>query len=83
MGDGGAKVVVVRSLESSDGGRCVDLFRRADDTFGFEEFRRDPEDPRGWGPAGAFGHRVFATENDALAAAVDSVGWLSGVPGVI
>jgi len=27
--------------------RCVDVFARPDGTFGFEEFRRDPED-MGW-----------------------------------
>jgi hypothetical protein len=35
--------VVLTSLENSHGDRCVDLFRRPDASFGFEEFRRDVE----------------------------------------
>jgi hypothetical protein len=35
---------VLASVEDSDGSRCVDFFSRPDGTFGFEEFRRDPED---------------------------------------
>ena len=36
--------VVFSSVENLEHDRCVDLFSRPDDTFGFEEFRRDPED---------------------------------------
>jgi hypothetical protein len=35
---------VLASIETDDGLRCVDLFRRPDGTFGYQEFRRDPED---------------------------------------
>ena len=41
---------VLASLETEDGPRCVDLFRRPDGTFGYEEFRRDPEDQGVWTP---------------------------------
>ena len=41
--------VVLESLETDDGLRCVDLFRRPDGSFGYEEFRRDPEERRGGG----------------------------------
>ena len=36
------KVVASPSTPAID--RCVDVFRRPDGTFGFEEFRCDPED---------------------------------------
>ena len=39
-----ASWVVLDSIENREHDRCVDLFRRQDDTFGFEEFRRDVED---------------------------------------
>jgi len=68
--------VAVRSLESGDGVHCVDVFRRADGTFCFEEYRRDPEDPRGWSDVGDFGDRVYATEAEAVAAARATVPWL-------
>jgi hypothetical protein len=38
---------VLRSIETDDAARCVDLFVRPDGTFGFEEYRRDIEDGRG------------------------------------
>jgi len=69
--------LVLASLENGDGTRCVDLFRRADGTHGFEEYRRDPEDPRGWSGAAGFGERVFADESAARSAAELAVKWLS------
>jgi len=36
------KVLASPSTPAVD--RCVDIFSRPDGTFGFEEFRRDPED---------------------------------------
>jgi hypothetical protein len=41
---------VVASFNSPAGDHCVDIFLRDDGTFGFEEYRRDPEDMRGWFP---------------------------------
>lgn len=72
-----SKSLVVRSIENTDGTRCVDLFRRTDGTFGFEEYRRDPEDPGGWGPAGDFKGRVFTSETQAIKAAENVVSWFS------
>lgn len=70
------KPLVLRSLESPDGTRCVDLFRRADGSFGFEEYRRDAEDPRGWAQVGDFGGRIFDSEDAANTAAHAAVAWL-------
>jgi hypothetical protein len=68
---------VTRSIETPDGGRCVDLFRRPDGSFGFEEYRRDPEDGSGWYPIGFHDGAAFATEAAALTGACQRVGWLS------
>jgi hypothetical protein len=59
--------------------RCVDLFARPDGTFGFEEFRRDPEDMGAWTPVAYYSIRKFDTEAEALAAARDIVPWLPDV----
>ncbi len=67
---------VTRSIETPDGGRCVDLFRRPDESFGFKEYRRDVEDGGGWFPIGFHAEAVFATESEALAEARRRVGWL-------
>jgi hypothetical protein len=59
--------------------RCVDIFRRPDGTFGFEEFRRDPEDLGSWTPIAYYSGRQFANEAEAIAAARDAVAWLPAV----
>ncbi|HEX4529751.1 MAG TPA: hypothetical protein VIA11_10040 [Acidimicrobiia bacterium] len=73
------KVVASPSTPAVD--RCVDIFSRPDGTFGFEEFRRDPEDMGAWTPVASYSERVFPSEVDALAAACDAVPWLSAVRG--
>ena len=45
--------LVLASWESADRFRCVDIFRRPDGSFGFDEFRRDPEDMGAWTPVPA------------------------------
>ncbi len=68
---------VTCSIETPDGGRCVDLFRRPDASFGFEEYRRDPEDGSGWFAIGFHAEATFATEAAALAEARHRVAWLA------
>lgn len=71
------KNVVLKSINIQAGSRCVDIFLRPDGTFGFEEFRCEIEDDRGWFPISSFGHRVFASESDALLEARSKVSWLN------
>jgi hypothetical protein len=68
---------VVASFNNPAGDHCVDIFLRDDGTFGFEEYRRDPEDMRGWFPLHRYWSLVFATEQDALAQAKATVAWLA------
>ncbi len=70
---------VLRSIEMPDGGRCVDLFVRPDGSCGFEEYRRDSEDGRGWFAIGFHADRHYVTEDAALADAIVRVGWLGDV----
>jgi GH15 family glucan-1,4-alpha-glucosidase len=67
---------VVQSIENLSGDRCVDLLERADGRFGFEEYRRDAEDQRGWFAVGTFGNDTFETADAALAAARRAIPWL-------
>ena len=69
--------LVLRSIEDPSGDRCVDIFRRPDGSFGYEEYRRDAEDPRGWQPVGGYDRRRFTEEVSALADAEATIGWLS------
>jgi len=68
--------VVVSSYADPEGIRCVDLFARGDGTFGFEQFRRDPEDLAVWTPVGYDANVVYPSLEHALAAAKLSIPWL-------
>jgi hypothetical protein len=67
---------VLTSLENDHGDRCIDIFVRGDESFGFEEFRRDPEDGGSWQCLNKYSRLVFASDNDALASARKYVEWL-------
>jgi hypothetical protein len=71
------KVLASPSTASVD--RCVDIFLRPDGTFGFEEFRRDPEDRGAWTPVAYYSGQEYDTEAEALAAARTRVPWLGDV----
>jgi len=73
------RVLLSPSTPTAD--RCVDVFARPNGTYGFEEFRRDPEDMGAWTPIAYYSHREFATEEEAIAAARAAVPWLPSVFG--
>ena len=68
--------LVLDSIETADGDRCVDIFRRDDNTFGFEAYRRDLEDPGGWFPIGRHRFNIYLSEAVARAAARLQGTWL-------
>jgi hypothetical protein len=68
---------VLASRENAEANRCIDIFVRRDGTFGFEEYRRDPEDAGGWTLVAYHAHRVFATRDEAEAAAAGIVAWMA------
>jgi hypothetical protein len=57
----------------------VDVFTREDGTYGFEEFRRDPEDMGVWTPVAYYSGRCYKSEHDATTEARRAVPWLSEV----
>ncbi len=67
---------VHRSIEAPGGHLCIDIFQRPDGSWGFAEYRRDPEDPRGWAPTFAFADSRHETSEQALAAVQRSVPWI-------
>lgn len=71
--------LVLASIETDDGNRCVDIFVRPDGTAGFEEYRREAEDGRGWFAIGHHAGQVFATPEAARAAARTAVAWFAAV----
>jgi len=72
--------LVIKSFDSPAGDYCVDIFMREDGTFGLEEFRKDPEDLKGWFPLHRHTDKAFATDVQALAEARATVAWMSEVP---
>ena len=68
--------IVNRSIELSDGSKCVDIFERSDGAFGFGEYRRDPEANSGWFPIGNYSNLRLGSERDALKEALIRVPWL-------
>ncbi|MGD9805944.1 MAG: hypothetical protein AB7E81_22765 [Hyphomicrobiaceae bacterium] len=71
--------LVLASIETNGGERCVDIFQRPDGSFGFEEYRRDSEDARGWFQIGSFGEKAFPSEAAARDAARRAIPWLPQV----
>ena len=67
---------VLRSINTDDATLCVDLFVRPDGTFGFEEYRRDVEDGRGWFAFGFHASGTYETADDALREALSRIAWL-------
>ena len=70
---------MLASYQMDDASRCVDIFSRPNDTFGFDEFRRDPEDMGVWTPVSYFSGREYETEGDATDAAKLAVHWLATI----
>ena len=70
------KQFVVNSINNSDQSLCVDIFRRKNKTYGFEEYRRDKETHEGWYKVNSYGHYVYFSEKEALMNAYKNVNWL-------
>lgn len=73
------RVTVLHSVNNDDGSLCVDVFRRPDGSIGFEEFRRDVEDPSGWFAVGGYREVRYDDEEAAIRDAVDAVTWFQGI----
>lgn len=67
---------VLNSVENRHRDHCVDVFARPDGTFGFEEYRRDPEDNGRWQCLHRYQGRIFRSMEAALAEAKSVVPWL-------
>jgi hypothetical protein len=67
------------SHQTAEADRCVDVSARPDRTFGFEEFRKDPEDMGAWTPIGSFSGATYRTADEAGGAARATVPWLDEV----
>jgi hypothetical protein len=71
------KNVVIHSFNLEGETQCVDIFRRPDGTYGFEEYRREPEDGRGWFAIGDYSSRSFDGKTEAMEKAKATIPWLA------
>jgi hypothetical protein len=67
---------VINSINNNEGNLCVDIFKRNNQTFGFEEYRRDPETNSGWYKIGFYSNKVFKNDTEALEHAKKQISWL-------
>ena len=67
---------VIRSINNIDQSLCIDIFKRKDNTYGFEEYRRDKETYEGWYKIHSYGHDIYLSEQEALTSAYKKVNWL-------
>lgn len=73
-------ITLVASYENPERDRCVDLFARDDGSFGFEEWRREPEDAGNWYRARYYASTIYATAAEALSEARAKVPWFGALP---
>tara|TARA_B100001093_G_scaffold324434_1_gene309603 strand:- start:44 stop:277 length:234 start_codon:yes stop_codon:yes gene_type:complete len=69
--------VVIHSINNDESNLCIDFFIRNNGTFGYEEFRRDPENTSGWYKVGYFANKVFSSKDEAYNDAVKRISWLN------
>ena len=65
-----------KTFLSSDKTRKVEVFQRADNTFGFEEFTFGQEE-QAWFPVGSYSIAVIVSLERAIKEAMERVAWLS------
>ena len=68
---------VISSINNCDESLCVDIFQREDNTFGFEEYRRDKETNEGWYKIQSYGHNIYITKQEAYRNACKNIMWLN------
>ena len=68
---------VLHSVNNEYADCCVDFFVRPDGSFGYKEFRRDPEDQGAWFVTAFDRTAVYACYEDALQSALLRVAWLN------
>lgn len=66
---------VIDSISSDN--RCVDIFERSDGTFGFNDFRKDPEDREAWTLTANYSDLAFRTKAEAVASAKVALIWFT------
>ena len=72
------KVKVIRSYNNEDESICVDIFVRPDNTWGFEQYRRDFEEGR-WFPISDYRSTIYPDESTARKEAAKEISWFQSL----
>ena len=67
--------VVINSINNDNNNLCIDFFIRKNKTFGYQEYRKDPENISGWYRIGNYDYKVFSNKNDAYHDAKKNIVW--------
>ena len=70
------KNTVILSFNNDEGNLCLDIFIRENDTFGFEEYRKDPENIDGWYKVGNYSDKIYKNQKEAYKNACKNILWL-------
>ena len=65
----------INSINNDDNNLCIDFFIRNNNTFGYQEYRNDPENISGWYRIGNYDHKIFLSKNDAYQDAKNKIVW--------
>jgi len=68
--------MVLVSFEADQGSQCLDIFKREDGTFGFEQYRAESDGSSRWQSLGRYSLLSFASGEEALGVAKQRVPWL-------
>tara|TARA_B100001027_G_scaffold64860_1_gene43988 strand:- start:299 stop:526 length:228 start_codon:yes stop_codon:yes gene_type:complete len=67
--------VVINSINNDNNNLCIDFFIRKNKTFGYQEYRKDPENISGWYRIGNYDYKVFYNKDDAYHDAKKTIVW--------
>ena len=67
--------VVINSINNDNNNLCIDFFIRKNKTFGYQEYRKDPENISEWYRVGSYDYKVFLNKDDAYHDAKKTIVW--------
>ncbi len=67
--------VVINSINNDNNNLCIDFFIRNNKTFGYQEYRKDPENISEWYKIDNYDYKVFSNKDDAYHDAKKTIVW--------
>ncbi len=69
------KNAVILSVNNDEGNLCLDIFIRENNTFSFEEYRKDPENVDGWYKVENYSNKIYKNQKEAYKDARKYIMW--------